>query len=130
MSAPKGNKFNRKWGTPEDLERDINEYFKKCSEEDRPLTITGLALSLDTNRQTLLNYENKMGKDFDTIIKRAKAMCENYAEEKLFSGGSVAGVIFNLKNNYGWKDRQEIDQNIKGDGIKFIIEDADADEED
>lgn len=106
--APKGNMFNRIWKKPEDLKNDIDAYWDDCKENERPLTITGLALALDTSRHTLLNYENKLGKDFTTLIKRAKLMCENYAEEYLYSGKNVAGTIFNLKNNYGWIDQQDI----------------------
>jgi len=109
MPAPIGNTFNRKWKTPKALKKDIDEYFKMCVDKEKPLTISGLALALDTNRQTLLNYENNMGKDFDALIKKAKLMCENFAEEFLFTGKNVAGTIFNLKNNYGYKDRQDID---------------------
>ena len=33
--------------------------------------------------------------------------CQQYAEEFLFVGKNAAGVIFNLKNNYGWRDKTE-----------------------
>ena len=107
--APKGNMFNRKWKTPGALKRDINKYFKECEKKGTPLTITGLALALGTNRQTLINYEKNLGGDFDTIIKRAKLMCENFAEQYLYNGKNVAGAIFNLKNNYGWIEKKEIE---------------------
>ena len=29
----------------------------------------------------------------------------------MFVSGIATGVIFNLKNNFGWKDKQEIEQN-------------------
>ena len=112
MPAPQGNTFNRKWETPEELKAEIDSYFMDCQIKFRPLTITGLALALDTNRQTLLNYENNLGKDFDTLIKGAKLMCENYADEYLYTGKNVAGAIFNLKNNYNWKDKKEIDHAV------------------
>ena len=32
--------------------------------------------------------------------------------ELLRSSGQVAGVIFNLKNNFGWKDAQQLDHNV------------------
>jgi len=70
----------------------------------KPYTITGLAVYLDTSRETLMNYE-KSEEFFDTI-KKAKEKIHNYTEEKLFSN-NVAGVIFNLKNNWGWKDKIE-----------------------
>jgi len=87
----------------------------------RPLTITGLALALDTNRQTLINYEEK--EEFFDTIKKAKLICENFAEEYLYTGKNVTGAIFNLKNNYDWKEKSEIEH--KG---KVII--LDEDEED
>lgn len=109
MPAPEGNKFNRKWDTPEELKADIDAWLDECEEKKNPLTITGLAIALDTNRQTLLNYENNLGEDFDALIKKAKLMCENFAEQYLYSGKNVAGAIFNLKNNYGWKEEYKID---------------------
>ena len=69
---------------------------KKCRKEERPLTITGLALALDTSRDLLLDYENR--EEFSYTIKKAKLLCENYAEEFLFHGKNVVGAIFNLKN--------------------------------
>jgi hypothetical protein len=66
--------------------------------------IVGLASHLGTNRQTLLNYENR-DEFFDTI-KNAKVKIEAYAEQHLYTPKIAAGVIFNLKNNFSWKDEQ------------------------
>ena len=110
-----------KWESVEQLEKLLNDYFALCDESKRPYTVTGLALALDTNRQTLVNYEKK-DEFFDTI-KRAKMKCENYAEEELFRTSQVAGIIFNLKNNYGWKDAQQIDlKNTKLDDLLDAFE--------
>ncbi len=138
-----------KFNTVEELEDKIQEYFDSCFEHQwvdeyfrdeegnrvikengrykkvpvkklvniKPLTITGLAVHLDTSRQTLVNYE-KREKYFDAI-KRAKAYIEAYTESCLF-GNNVTGVIFNLKNNYGWKDRTEIDHSSGGEKIEPI----------
>jgi len=111
-----------KFKTVNDIKEKIDKYFKDCGEINRPLTITGLALALDTNRETLLRYENKNDEFYDTI-KKAKLMCENFAEEKLF-GNNVAGVIFNLKNNYRWVDENKVEvqgnvSNIKIDPKKL-----------
>ncbi|MNJ56409.1 hypothetical protein D3C77_519520 [compost metagenome] len=64
---------------------------------------------METNRQTLVNYENN-AEFFDTI-KKAKARIENYTEEQLYNSNAknMTGIIFNLKNNYGWQDKQEVD---------------------
>lgn len=120
----KGNMFNRKYKTPEELQEKIDEYFKDCEEEGRPLTITGLALAVDTDRARLLDYQNKIGGDYNTIITKAKLMCQNFADEFLFRGKNVAGAIFSLKNNYGWVDRKEIKQT--GNFIVDLIKNADG----
>jgi len=119
-----------------DLEKAINKYFKSCwrqkvdmfgnpvfikdekgkktkkkvLEQFKPFTVTGLAVALGTTRETLIDYEAK--DKFSDTIKRAKEMCHGYAEEQLFIGRNPTGAIFNLKNNYGWKDKQEVEGNI------------------
>lgn len=96
------------------MQTDIDNYFKECDENGRPYTVSGLAYSLGTNRQTLLNYEEN--EEFFDTIKRAKARIELFNEELLYNKDvSTTGVIFNLKNNYGWKDKQEIEANVKND---------------
>lgn len=98
-----------KFRTPEELQSKIDKYFKDCMLNEVPLTITGLALSLDTNRQTLVNYQEK--DDYKDIVDRAKLMIENAYEIRLINSGR-SGDIFALKN-FGWTDKQEIDTNVK-----------------
>lgn len=121
----------QKYETVEELEKLINKYFKSCWHQKydskgipqfikdvngkrtkkklmvqfKPYTITGLAIALDTTRDVLIDYEAK--DQFSNTIKRAKQMCHNYAEEYLYVGKNPAGAIFNLKNNYGWKEKAE-----------------------
>lgn len=105
-----------KFKSVEELQRKIDDYFDSCYDEDgnciRPLTITGLALALDTTRRTLLDYEEK--DEYSHTIKMAKQRIENFAEEQLFTNRNTAGVIFNMVNNYGWTNKQDIDQSISG----------------
>lgn len=90
-----------------DHEADPKVVKVKALSEQKPYTITGLALFLGTSRQTLLDYQGR--KDFSDIIKAAKLRCENYAEQQLYSGKSVVGPIFNLKNNYNWSDTKKLE---------------------
>ena len=102
--------------TKEDLQEKIDAYFNSCytvnaewvKECTRPLTISWLALELETSRQTLINYEQK--EQFFDTIKKAKKRIESWTEEQLYRNTQVTGVIFNLKNNYDWKDKTEVDQ--------------------
>lgn len=102
-----------KYKSVEELQLLIDNYFKECNDKEKPYTITGLALALDTTRQGLINYENK--DDYYDTIKKAKLKVEGYAEEQLFKGGNTAGVIFSLKNNYNWVDKQEIKADVDQD---------------
>src|SRR4051812_2952541 len=111
--------------TPKELQAHINAYFADCDPHisthkvlkkkrgkyvavdepyithSRPYTVSGLALWLGTNRQTLLNYAGR--EEFLDTIKLAKAKIEAYVEENHLSGYINATTgIFNLKNNYGW----------------------------
>ena len=124
-----------KFRTVEELQEKIDAYFESCWEEVpvmtsrgtylirknpetgeeelvtirqqvKPYTITGLAIALDTTRETLLDYEER--DEFSDAIKKAKAQCEQYAEEQLFKAKNPAGAIFNLTNNYKrWSNKQE-----------------------
>lgn len=91
------------------LEQKIKKYFEECEEKGKPLTMSGLAYSLDMDRKTLLNY-SKDEKFFPTV-KKAKDRVEVYAEERLFFPNAT-GVIFNLKNNFNWEDKQELNHSI------------------
>lgn len=103
----------KKYNSVEEMQQLINDYFNYCDENKKPYTVSGLANALDLTRQSLLNYEEN--DDFFDTIKRAKSKIEQFAEECLFVGSNTAGVIFNLKNNYNWKDKQEIEADINTD---------------
>lgn len=94
-----------KYKTVEEMQVKIDRYFLDCDKDNEPYTVTGLALALDMSRQDLINYSNK--EEFFDTIKRAKMKVENYLEKRLINDTSTSGIIFNLKNNYGWKDKQE-----------------------
>lgn len=105
-----------KFKSPEELQEKIDAYFKYCDKNKKPYTMSGLANSLDCDRDTVLNYSKKE-KYFGTI-KKARRKVEEYVEGRLFEG-KATGPIFNLKNNFGWKDRSEVDHNVSG-AIDFI----------
>ena len=91
---------------PEEMQAIIDDYFQKCDDGEKPYTVCGLALALDLDRKNVLVYE---GKDkFRNTIKKAKLKIQNYVESHLFGSTQVTGAIFNLKNNFGWKDQHEV----------------------
>lgn len=95
----------------EELQKSIDRYFKEQDDTGRPYTVTGLARVCGLDRDGLINYGRK--EQFADAIKAAKLKVHEYAEERLY-GNSVTGIIFTLKNNWGWKDKTEQDLNVKG----------------
>jgi len=128
-----------KFQSIKDMQSKIDAYFESCYEIDaetgkkiqvEPFTITGLALELDTSRETLMEIETQRsgyGPEFVDAIKRAKLRCHNYAEKQLYLAKSPTGAIFALKN-YGWKDVQTVENVPPADLLnKPIIALADSD---
>ena len=94
------------YSTREELEKDIESYYKYCVENEQPLTVIGLACYLNMTRETLNQYQKK--EKFSDTIKKAKARIEMDINIGLLKGHyNSTGAIFNLKNNFGWRDRQE-----------------------
>lgn len=123
--------------TVSELQSKIDAYFESCFDNQeikdkkgnttgyiktqiRPYTVSGLAVALDTSRQTLINYEEKA--DYFDTVKKAKDIIENWTEEQLYRSTQVTGVIFNLKNNYDWKDKTETDITSLGERINTTVE--------
>lgn len=112
----------RTYGTPEELQEQVDSYFEYIKGETQmipgedgnlqefvkrkpePATITGLALHLGfESRQSIYDYA-KAG-DFSYIVKNAQMRVECEYEKKL-SGDKPTGSIFALKN-MGWVDKVE-----------------------
>lgn len=122
-----------KFTDPDKLDEQIEDFFKWCNENKKIPTVTGLAVHLDTDRLTLLHYENCLDDpsydklDYDVkvrlinSIKRAKQRVESEYEQALFNKNSAVGAIFTLKNNYKWVDKQEVEQTNKT--IEVTLED-------
>lgn len=116
-----------KYENPEDMQKLIVEYFNECEAEGKKPTVSGLGYVLGLSRRQILEYENcidnenvfagfddsvKLG--FRNSIKDAKRFIESCLEEKLINGTTTPiGLIFALKNNYGWVDKQEVVQTNK-----------------
>lgn len=89
------------------MQQKIEKYFNECEKKNEPYTITGLCLALDICRDTLLEYAKS--EEFSDTIKKAKLKVENYLEKHLITDSSTTGIIFNLKNNFGWTDKQQLE---------------------
>jgi hypothetical protein len=155
MANPKGNPQNFmkkefKYKHVEDLEAAIAEYFESCwetkwvenkktgewkmltdhegtpiLEQVRPYTISGMAVHLGLSRMGLHNY--KARPEFKPVLEKAKNVCEAYLEEGMLKGKvpAIPG-IFNAKNNYGWKDKSELNVSTEVVEMPMITKDGEA----
>lgn len=116
--AQRGRKM--KYTDVELFQKKVDDYFNMCDEKEKPYTMSGLAYYLDLDRKSLLNY-SKNEKFFPTI-KKAKQKVEMMLEEQLYRLGNNSGVIFNLKNNFGWIDKMDYDNNDELNKLDKILE--------
>ena len=89
-----------------EVEEKINAYFNYCEEKEKPYTMSGLAYYLEVSRQTLVNYSNQ-DQFFDTIKKARDRVQMQLEENALSNKANPTFTIFNLKNNFDWKDKIE-----------------------
>ena len=127
MPAGRPKKYTRK-----KLEKAVKEYFNSISctryarddignpilnDDGEPITyrayivppsISALCLYLDIEKRTWANYAEDP--DMAPVVENTKAQIEAYLEEQLtIREKGVQGIIFNLQNNYGWKNKQEVE---------------------
>ena len=95
-----------------EVEEKINAYFNYCEEKEKPYTMSGLAYYLGISRQTLVNYSNQ-DHFFDTIKKARDRVQMQLEENALSNKANTTFTIFNLKNNFDWKDSNEVKTNVE-----------------
>lgn len=111
-----------KYNSVEELQSIIDEYFQHCDNRIKevhkpdgetygysnpePYTMSGLAYALGLSRQGLIEYKAKDG--FSDAIKDARNRVEVDVERRMNDKDTFTpGLIFNAKNNFGWKDKSE-----------------------
>lgn len=80
-------------------------------------SILSMCLYLKITRETLIHMSknpiidketNEVKQDFSDTIKKAKSVIEQYKADQLDRSSQVAGIIFDLKYNFGWRDDNEL----------------------
>lgn len=120
--------LKRKFGTPDELDKAIAEYFRQCKEHRKPSTIERLAEFLDCSDRTLMRYKEYYDKfervddneesapddfvhdeekvNFCHPIKKAYQRIKAEDIERLKERGN-SGDIF-IAKNHGYTDKQEL----------------------
>ncbi len=122
--------------TPEEMQAVIDEYFDYCDNRIQqvyspkeggviqcinpaPYTMSGLARRLGMDRRTLIDYAKR--DKFILTIKAARQKVHEDVEQRLMEKNAT-GAIFNLKNNFGWKDSTEQELTHKApEGIEITF---------
>ena len=122
----------RKYKTPDELQKHIDEYFDSCMTalrtkdgepvydengeelrvQTKPYTISGMANHLGVTTNTLRTYQTrsvagKIPPEYAQIILRARQKIEEYAECQLYSRDGSRGGQFVLQAGFGWLTKQE-----------------------
>lgn len=94
----------RKYADPEQFANEVEAYLLAT---DKPL-LGELAFTLGfEDRESFVHYET-YGPEFSRTVKRARLACEIDRHKRLLDKDRFTpGVIFDLKNNHGWKDKTE-----------------------
>lgn len=96
---------------PKEVEKRIFEYFQICGENDMKPSMAGMALAIGVDRATLWSWSvgNTRGDTHYDTIKKAVQMLDAQMVDYMQNGkiNPVSG-IFLMKNNFGYKDQQEV----------------------
>ena len=121
-----GNKGGRplKFQSVEQLQTLIDKYFDVCDATNKPYTITGLANALDTDRITLIRYQER--DEFSNTIKKAKRKVEEQFEERSLQGKYNPTIaIFLMKNNFGYQDKVDLSvEQVEEDAISKALKES------
>jgi hypothetical protein len=119
-----------KYFTPEEIESRWVDYLKLCSkhvsysasagkvvEIPQPLipTLNGFRMFIGISRSSWQEYSKAEGSyaSYSDTIKKIKEFTEDAKVNALTNGqGSTTGLIFDLKVNYGWTEKQVVEQNV------------------
>lgn len=111
----------RLYDNVDQMNKIVDKYFKDCKKDDRPYTMSGLAHALGMDRRSLINYSDR--DEFFLTIKCARERVEQQLEENALGNKSNAVfTIFNLKNNFGWKDTTEVKVDEESSKLDELIE--------
>jgi len=99
--------------SPRTLKEKSREYVQAQSLKEKPITLTGLAIHLDIDRETLFNYSKK--DEYLDVIKAFRLRCEDYIVSNLLEGKTPSHAgSFLLKNHYNYVDKTEVKTDISG----------------
>jgi len=99
-----------KFPDPVAFDKMIEDFFSECEIKGNKPTIERLAVYMGANRETITMYEDRP--EFSDSVKRAKDRCLAWLIDNGLDARNPAMQIFLAKNNYGYKDKQEVETTV------------------
>lgn len=116
----------RKIESPEEMRERAYQYFSECEQKDKSPNYAGLALFLGLSSKTQINEYYNNFPEFREVIDELKSYIESIYLDKLESKDyATAGIIFNLKCNFGYNDKQQEESekiNNMASALSFAID--------
>jgi hypothetical protein len=103
----------RLFKTPAEFASKAEEYFASLEDDDKRPTLAGLCYFMGfCDKESFSHYAN-YGEEFSRTIKKTQLRIEADRHNRLIGKDTFTpGVIFDLKNNHGWVDKQEMEVTV------------------
>lgn len=98
---------NRIYKTADELAEKLNQFFHQCMYENKVPCVSRMVSYLELRSpSSFFEYAN-YGEDYAEVVDKAMLLIQSWLEEHLIGHNvksSTIGVIFTLKNKFGWVD--------------------------
>lgn len=119
MKAEKQKRQNNPFSSQSECEKRVNDYFEKhLVESGEVADIESLADYLGTTRDEMIAMMN--GKRFGKTLRMARNRIAKIKKQLAFGGKIPAAVLsFDLKNNHGYRDKPEENNEANNETVIF-----------
>lgn len=91
----------------------VDAYFASLEDSGKKPTLAGLCYHMGFSDKESFGHYETYGDGFSRTIKRTRMRIEDDRWQALIDKGTFTpGIIFDLKNNHGWRDKTE--QEVSG----------------
>ena len=98
----------RLYDSHEAFDAKTQEYFAEVETKGKMPTLAGLCLYLGFYDKDSFTHYATYGEDFSRTVKAAKMRIEDDRHQRL-ANPACTGIIFDLKANHGWQDKQTLE---------------------
>ena len=105
MTEKRGKGRPRAFETSKDFEQRFTDYIDYCAESKRFPNIAGFCRYCHITRETLYKQQEYYSDSYNIVM--------SVLEDEVLQDNTYRSQLY-LKNKFGYRDKQEVDQTIKG----------------